>query len=178
LLSETLQKLDRAITLCPPPLDLPPDPSDLSPLVEDCFDLISDLEENSSIAVMTLNDLINYDKIETRSFSIEKKDVDFWTVLEKTVKPLVNQAREKSIRMEFVSQVSSPIAFPESDVPLHNLRLIGDSIKLGQVVRNLVSNALKFTPANGEVKITGPSAPPHSPLTHSSSSLPSLSCHM
>jgi two-component system, chemotaxis family, sensor kinase Cph1 len=170
LLSETLQKLDRAITPCSPPpaaaVPVDPNQTDLSSMLEECFELISDLEENSSTAVTTLNDLINYDKIETKSFSIEKKDVDIWTVFEKTIKPLVNQAREKNIRMELVSQVSNPSAFPSGvDLPLRNLRLVGDAIKLGQVVRNLVSNALKFTPADGEVKIAG---------THSSSfSLPS-----
>jgi signal transduction histidine kinase len=112
---------------------------------------MNDLEGNSSVAVMTLNDLINYDKIETKTFAIEEKDVDIWSVIEKTVGPLTLQAKEKNIDLSLVTRVS------DHGVPfnLDHLRVVGDSIKLGQVVRNLVSNALKFTPPHGEVKITG-----------------------
>lgn len=124
-------------------------------LVEECLGLIVDLEENSSVAVATLSDLINYDKIESKTFTIEKKDVNVWSVLEKTIQPLSLQAKEKNIEMELKTHLSHPSDFGDVDVNPQHLRLVGDSIKLGQVIRNLVSNALKFTPANGTVKISG-----------------------
>lgn len=124
-------------------------------LVKECMELIVELEESSSIAVATLSDLINYDKIESKSFSIEKKDVNVWSVLEKTVQPLTLQAKEKKIHMNLTTHLSDPSHFGEVDIQLDHLRLIGDSIKLGQVIRNLVSNALKFTPSEGKVNITG-----------------------
>jgi signal transduction histidine kinase len=124
-------------------------------LVEECLGLIVDLEENSSVAVATLSDLINYDKIESKTFTIEKKDVNVWSVLEKTIQPLSLQAKEKNIEMELKTHLSHPSDFADVDVNPQHLRLVGDSIKLGQVIRNLVSNALKFTPANGTVKISG-----------------------
>jgi CheY-like chemotaxis protein len=129
--------------------------SKISLLFEECLGLIDDLDENSSVAVMTLNDLINYDKIETNTFTIEEKDVNIWSVIEKTVGPLMLQAKEKNIKLAFATRVVED----EVSLDLNNLRVVGDSIKLGQVIRNLVSNALKFTPAHGEVKITGTSFP-------------------
>lgn len=124
-------------------------------LIEESSELVLDLEENSSVAVATLSDLINYDKIESKTFTIEKKDVNVWSVLEKTIQPLSLQAKEKNIAMKLQTHLSHPLSFGATDVNLHNLRLLGDSIKLGQVIRNLVSNALKFTPANGTVDISG-----------------------
>jgi signal transduction histidine kinase len=37
---------------------------------------------------------------------------------------------------------------------LTTVKILADEHKLAQVVRNLVSNGLKFTPANGKVAIT------------------------
>jgi hypothetical protein len=133
------------------------DSTRLTLLLEECLSLVDDLDENSSVAVMTLNDLINYDKIETNTFAIEEKDVDIWTVIEKTVGPLVHQAKEKNIDLNFATRLTDE----DVALDLDCLRVVGDSMKLAQVVRNLVSNALKFTPARGEVKIAGI---PHLPL--------------
>jgi signal transduction histidine kinase len=130
----------------------------ITELIGECLELVEDLHESSAVAVTTLNDLINYDKIETKTFTIEEKDVKIWSVLEKTVSPMALQAKEKNIHLNFATQVSHPDQFSNEANPsfnLKNLRVIGDSIKLAQVIRNLVSNALKFTPRDGEVKITG-----------------------
>jgi signal transduction histidine kinase len=125
--------------------------SRVSSLLDECLTLIDDLDENSSVAVMTLNDLINYDKIETNTFAIEEKDVNIWSVIERTVGPLTLQAKEKNIKFN----VANRVVGGEAPFDLSRLRVVGDSIKLGQVVRNLVSNALKFTPRDGEVTVSG-----------------------
>ncbi len=124
-------------------------------LITECLDLIDELDENSTVAVTTLNDLINYDKIETKTFSIEKKITNLWSIVEKTVGPLTLQAREKGIKLLMKSQLSNPSEFSPATLDLSCLRVIGDSVKLGQVIRNLVSNALKFTPSEGFVKVLG-----------------------
>lgn len=124
-------------------------------LMEENLELVEELNENSTIAVTTLNDLINYDKVETKTFTIEKKDINIWSIVSKTITPLTFQAKEKNITMSLVSQLVTPNLFPPETINLSNLRAIGDSIKLGQVIRNLVSNALKFTPTDGKVTISG-----------------------
>ncbi len=127
-------------------------------LVDECLELIKDLEENSCIAISTLNDLINYDKIETKTFTIEKKSVNLWLVVQKTINPLRLQAKEKGIDLMLNCQHSDPSKFESSKelmLNLGELHVIGDSMKLSQVIRNLVSNALKFTPEGGKVSISG-----------------------
>jgi hypothetical protein len=128
---------------------------ELSPIIAESLELLMGLEENSSITVSTLNDLINYDKIETNTFAVENKEVDLWPLIAKTIFPLSFLAAEKNIRLEYKTHLSHPMDFPETTMDLHNLYAIGDAIKLGQVIRNLVSNALKFTPIGGDVKVSG-----------------------
>jgi two-component system, sensor histidine kinase len=160
----------------------PENSSKVSSLLEECFELIRDLDENSSVAVSTLNDLINYDKIETKTFSIEKKDVNPWSVIGKTVSPMTLQAKEKNIELKLVTQVSHPLDFPLSENPdlnLKCLRVVGDSVKLAQVIRNLVSNALKFTPRDGKVTISASFEPLEDPSAHQSLiPLPSSRSHV
>jgi signal transduction histidine kinase len=130
---------------------------ELSPILAESLELLMGLEENSAITVTTLNDLINYDKIETNTFVVEKKEVDLWPLIGKTISPLTFVAEEKNIQLEYKTQLSHPTDFPEpdADINLLNLYAIGDASKLGQMIRNLVSNALKFTPIGGDVKVSG-----------------------
>lgn len=129
--------------------------NEINHILEESMELLIGLEENSSISVTTLNDLINYDKIETNSFRIEKNVVNIWSLLEKTLQPMSFLAKEKNICMTMISHISEPSQFPESNIDLQSLYVFGDSIKIEQVIRNLISNALKFTPIGGEVKISG-----------------------
>ena len=117
------------------------------------IELIHELSENASIAVTTLNDLINYDKIESKKFTIEKKLVDVVSIIEKTVNLLSLQAKEKEIKLIIDLFNQSEQYISKNDI--YNIQILGDSIKIGQVIRNLVSNALKFTPKNGIVSISG-----------------------
>ena len=112
-------------------------------LILECLELTDELSENAAVAVTTLNDLINYDKIETKTFTIEKKMVNICSVTEKTVGLLGPQAKEKAVSILF-----------ESEEP-NNLRVFGDSVKLAQVIRNLTSNAIKFTPPQGKITVRG-----------------------
>ena len=72
--------------------------SQLKTEIEESLEWINELTENSAIAVTTLNDWINDDKIESKTFNIEKSLVDIWLVVEKTINPLRLQAQEKGIK--------------------------------------------------------------------------------
>lgn len=151
LLSENMQKLQDRLVNSSVGNILEIDPQTNS-VLDESVEVITELEENASVAVATLSDLINYDKIESKTFSIEKYEVNVWSVVEKTVHPLSFQAKEKGILMTLNTQISS---LQPGEENLKTLRLMGDAIKLGQVIRNLVSNALKFTPPGGQVTISG-----------------------
>jgi signal transduction histidine kinase len=84
--------------------------------------------------------------IETGQFAVQKEPQDPRALAEEAVRSLEPQAEAASVRLTM--QV-------EDEVP----RAHCDGGRVLQVLANLVSNALRFTPAGGEVRITVKGAP-------------------
>ena len=129
---------------------------------KELLDLVMEIEESSGTAVNILNDLINYDKISMNNMMLELELLDGLALLEGTYNPFLLQARQKNIEMslninrEVIMKLSGGSdKVQTSDSHRCDIRIIGDSVKLTQVFRNLLSNALKFTPVNGQVQVKG-----------------------
>ena len=121
------------------------------------IELIEEVEDSSNTAVIVLNDLINYDKILMGTTSVELEEMDVWKCVEDTVRPFLIQAKQKNITL-FVDLELNRSCIEKSSVQqreLSGLVAICDSVKISQVLRNLISNALKFTPEKGTVTVTG-----------------------
>ncbi|RZI43816.1 response regulator [Herbaspirillum sp. HC18] len=87
-----------------------------------------------------INDILDFSKIEAGKLTIEKTDFSLHDVLSNVSTVTSQRAAEKGLRYEF------DIA---EDVPT---QLAGDPLRLGQVLINLISNAIKFTP-QGQVQM-------------------------
>ena len=87
-----------------------------------------------------INDILDFSKIEAGKLEIENVEFGFDAVLEHLTDTVMMQADQKGI--EFLIRY---------DVAIPNL-LIGDPLRLGQIMLNLCSNALKFT-EQGEVEL-------------------------
>lgn len=87
-----------------------------------------------------INDILDYSKIDSGKVELEKVSFELNNVFNRILHSYSYQAREKSLEILFESDPSLP------------KNLIGDPVRLGQVVNNLVSNAVKFT-EHGNVKI-------------------------
>lgn len=123
-------------------------------MLRDYSSLIQEVRESSDTAVLVLNDLINYDKIEMRTLTIERKPLPVWLMINKTVKPLMVQAKQSDITLISELEIDQVTLSSQHIFRLNGLVIIGDSIKLGQVIRNVVSNALKFSPVGTTVVVT------------------------
>jgi PAS domain S-box-containing protein len=88
-----------------------------------------------------INDLLDITSIETRRLQIAEKPLDLREKVRETAEMFVRPAREKGLlfRWEAAPQVPTLV--------------IGDPDRLGQVLANLIGNAVKFT-ERGEVTLT------------------------
>jgi signal transduction histidine kinase/CheY-like chemotaxis protein/HPt (histidine-containing phosphotransfer) domain-containing protein len=80
-----------------------------------------------------INEILDISKIEAGKIVIESVVFELAGLLEKTLQPFVLQGREKGVALELLLG---------EGLPQH---LVGDPVRLGQVLANLVGNALKFT---------------------------------
>ena len=87
-----------------------------------------------------INDILDFSKIEAGKLDIESIDFRLDDVLENVISILAPKSAEKGLEL-FVTR--------DSDIPSV---LMGDPLRLGQVLINLANNAIKFT-EKGEVMI-------------------------
>lgn len=118
-----------------------------------------DAKENSNVAVSILDDLLEYDKLETGMMKLELSTVSMWDLVAKTANQFNIQAVNRKI--DLVLNAEKPNSSPVNSSDLEattaverELIVMGDDVKLGQVMRNVISNALKFTSVDGTIEVT------------------------
>ena len=103
-------------------------------------DYLSKIQNASHSLLHLINDILDFSKIEAGRLSLETVDFNLDQVLENLSDLFRVNAEEKQIKLSFDIKPDVPFA------------LIGDPLRLGQILSNLTSNALKFT-EKGEVII-------------------------
>ena len=98
---------------------------------------------NAQNAVDVLNDLLNYDKITTRSLKLQLSVLKTDFLIDHAQKEFKIPAAKKKIDIVFQNNASPPC-------PMEDICIVGDNVRLIQVLRNLMSNAIKFTPNGGK----------------------------
>jgi PAS domain S-box-containing protein len=104
-------------------------------------DYLVKIDRSANSLLGIINDILDFSKIEAGKLNIEKTEFDIEHVFD-TVSNLVSQkAQEKGI--EFAMHI-------DKNLPLN---LIGDPLRIGQIITNYCSNAVKFT-EKGEVVVS------------------------
>ena len=105
------------------------------------IDCLKKVSMASKHLLVLLNDVLDMSKIESGKIEIKKEKFDFRVFIDSLTTVMYGQARNKEINYEtiLVGDIQE--------------KLYGDSLRLNQVITNLLSNALKFTPRNGFVTL-------------------------
>jgi signal transduction histidine kinase len=130
------------------------------------INLSEEVLSNTQAAVNVLNDLLNYDKIQRGMLSLELSVIPVWELVEKTVKEFNLMAAEKEIKLrlvfaeELLMSKNAPAALngkaaAAASLDKHILEqvVVGDFTRISMMLRNLLSNALKFTPEKGSLTV-------------------------
>ena len=112
--------------------------TDLLPAVHEPIRLIS---ESGDLLLKLLSDILDFSKIETGQFALEKHSFELFAAVTDTVALMSSRAETGSLQIA--------VKF-DPGIEQH---FEGDSHRLRQVLLNLVANAIKFTPAHGQVEV-------------------------
>jgi signal transduction histidine kinase/CheY-like chemotaxis protein len=112
-----------------------------TPLSPDQEEFVSVIESSSENLLNIVNDILDLSKINADKIELEQISFNALEKFEDAVESYGAKAAQKNIEFG---------VFVDPDLPK---TLIGDPTKISQVIVNLVSNAIKFTGANGEVDV-------------------------
>ncbi len=96
--------------------------------------------ESSGQLMLLINDILDLSVIEAGRMKLEISDVDIIQM----IRDITSLVQEEAQRLQLTIRI---------DVPKTMKPIAADEKRLRQIVYNLVNNALKFTPAGGEVTI-------------------------
>jgi len=108
---------------------------------EEKLKYIATIQSSSTTLLGIINDILDFSKIESGNLSIDKVDFNVDEEFKTLVELFRAKASEKSVNLELNMDDNMPSA-------LHS-----DPLRIKQVIANLLSNALKFTPRNGKVSL-------------------------
>ena len=110
-----------------------------SELTEEQLDFVSTIEGCGSSLLTILGDILDFSKIEARQLMLETIPLEPEDLLDTVGHMLAASAAAKNV--ELVCRTQS----------LQGITVMGDPTRIQQVLINLCSNAIKFTPEHGQV---------------------------
>lgn len=108
---------------------------------EDASRALEVIERNARAQGEIINDLLDVSQITTGKLMIDRQMVEIVPVIQSTAESLRPQAAAKAIDLKL-------------SLEKDGFYVLGDATRIGQIVWNLVSNAVKFTPEGGMVEIS------------------------
>lgn len=102
---------------------------------------IQQIRRNGEQLVRIIDDILDLSKVEAGKILIDRKTVSVPELVQQVTSVMEMRAEEKEIK--FLLKVET--AFPKE--------IVTDDVRVKQILMNLLGNAIKFTPARGEVEL-------------------------
>ncbi len=99
------------------------------------------LKFSSENLLVLINDILDFNKIEAGKIEFEEVDFNLSRLIDNIRLAQIQRAQEKNVKLKLMMDGDLPKA------------VIGDPVRLGQILTNLISNAVKFT-KEGKVVIS------------------------
>ena len=101
-------------------------------------DFIKDIHDSGAHLLSLINDILDLSKIEADRIDIKIENICLQNIINDSKTFIIPLVKEKKIKLI-------------DNLPLKNIFIKADELRLKQVFFNLYSNATKFTPANGSI---------------------------
>ncbi len=105
-------------------------------------DYLTKIEISARALLSIINDILDFSKIEAGKLAMESVDFNLEEVLDNVANLITLKGHEKGLEILFQTDPDLPFT------------LTGDPLRLGQVLTNLCTNAVKFT-EKGEIVVSG-----------------------
>ncbi len=106
------------------------------------LELIEQIYRGNERLLVLVRDLLNLAKLQEGKFEVEPKPIQFESVISDVINGFYAEVKRKKLNLEWLK--------PKKPLP----KVLADSSRTAQVVTNLISNAIKYTPPNGKVVIS------------------------
>mmetsp|Transcript_3598 Transcript_3598/g.5099 ORF Transcript_3598/g.5099 Transcript_3598/m.5099 type:complete len:787 (-) Transcript_3598:22-2382(-) len=125
---------------------------DKNMLDAECNETLSDIKGAIVVALETLNEVLTYEKLYSKVMVLEKSLEEPRAFIVNSLNLFKVSAQNLGIQLILPDffQYPNSLSMP---MDLQNKRIDVDVHKMGQVLRNFVSNAMKFTPSGGTVRV-------------------------
>jgi PAS domain S-box-containing protein len=104
-------------------------------------DYVYTIDKSAKSLLHIINDILDFSKIESGKLDLEIISFDPIKEFQHSIDLFMAKAREKSINLQMNIDQSLPLSIKS------------DPLRIKQILNNLVSNAIKFTPENGDVQV-------------------------
>ena len=101
------------------------------------------LQRNTKTLIELMSDLLDTSRIITGTLTLDFQEVDLKQIVRSSVETLRMEATGKGVALESLIEIPEEVS----------CRAWGDEARLHQILANLLSNALKFTPERGSVTL-------------------------